>query len=82
MRMLVTVIPCLAASFWTASQSSSDTRIVRVGVLGALGLHLVYHVVLTLYKETPAFLRGPLLLLDFDDFWLLLVRYVFDEFDR
>jgi len=34
---LVTVTPSLAAFFWTASQISSETRMVRVGVLGAFG---------------------------------------------
>jgi hypothetical protein len=38
MMMLVTVTFSKAAFFWTAVQSWSDTRIVRVGVLGALGI--------------------------------------------
>ncbi len=36
--MLVTVTFSAAAFFWTAVHSWSDTRIVRVGVLGELGI--------------------------------------------
>ena len=36
--MLVTVTFSAAAFFWTAVHSWSDTRIVRVGVLGELGM--------------------------------------------
>lgn len=39
---LVTVTPSRAAFFCTASHRSSDTRMVRVGVLGAFGIRLVY----------------------------------------
>lgn len=38
----VTVTDSLAALRCTASHRSSATRIVRVGVLGALGIRLVY----------------------------------------
>jgi len=44
MMMLVTVTFSEAAFFWTAFQRSSATRMVRVGVLGALGIRIFYTV--------------------------------------
>jgi len=48
MMMLVTVTPSIRACSCTAVHSSSSTRSVRVGVLGALGIHILYLNVMTI----------------------------------